>query len=278
MLKTVKTTVRNLIWPYRQITSGLRSLPDFIIIGAQKSGTSSLFYYLKQHPQILPSFKKEVHFFDGGLDRSVDNYKKGKEWYCAHFPLRICVKGHLKTGEASPLYIFNPLAPKRIFGLIPKVRLIAILRNPTERAVSHYFHVRRKGGEQLHMIDAFREEDNRLKSVLQNKDFKNPILKNFSYKSRGLYKQQLERYLEYFHWDQILVINSENFFKEPNTTLRRVFDFLEIDKEFKVKNLKPRHVATNREKVAPEVYEYLDGFFLPHNQALYELLNKSFDW
>ena len=273
-----KSPARRLILQYRQATSRSGSLPDFIIIGAQKSGTSSLYAYLGQHPQLLPSSSKEVHFFDGGLNPKVDSFEKGQVWYRAHFPFRKNVSAYSKIFEATPLYIFNPFTPRRIFDLVPEVKIIAILRNPTERAISHYFHEKRKGRESLPIKEALQEEEKRLESVIKNKDYKNDIFIHHSYKSRGLYKKQIERYLNYFPWQQILILSSEEFFSEPNNTLKRVFDFVGVDTEFKVKDLKPRNVANNRSKVDSDVYEYLNNYFLPHNQTLYELVGKSYGW
>ncbi len=279
--KWVKTALR---WPryrlsmlYRLATWRSRYLPDFIIIGAQKSGTKSLYYYLSQHSELLPAFRKEVHYFDGGLDSHVDNFEKGQKWYCAHFPLKNNSTLQ-KTFEASPLYIFNPLAPRRIFDLIPKVKLIVLLRNPTERAISHYFHEKRLNKESLSIYEAFQREEQRLESVIKAKDYKNDIFIHHSYKSRGLYKDQLARYLKYFPRQQILVIKREEFFSEPDNTLRQVFEFVGVDTEFKVKDLRPRNVASNRGEVDQKVYEYLNSYFLPHNQALYELIGENYGW
>ena len=274
----LNSPVRRLKWQYRQATWHRRALPDFIIIGAQKSGTSSLHSYLTQHPQLLPAYKKEIHFFDGGLNPGVDNFEKGQAWYRAHFPLNKNISNHQKTFEASPLYIFHPIAPKRIFDLVPKVKIIAVLRNPTERAISHYFHQRRKNREPLSIYEALQEEEKRLEPVIKEKDYKNDIFIRNSYKSRGLYKYQLERYLNYFSWQQILVINSEDCFAKPDKTLKRVFDFVGVDTEFNVQDLNPRNVASNKSDVPPEVYEYLNSYFLPHNQALYELVGESYGW
>jgi hypothetical protein len=192
----LKTTIiryrYRLFWPYRQATWRRRILPDFIIIGAMKSGTSSLFAYLSQHPQLYPSCKKEVHFFDGGLNPKIDTFEKGQAWYRAHFPLTSKMSIDSKTFEASPLYIFNPLAPKRIFDLVPNVKIIAVLRNPIERAISHYFHEKRKNRESLPIYEALLNEEKRLEPVIKRKDYKNRIFIDYSYKTRGLYKEQLE--------------------------------------------------------------------------------------
>ena len=274
----VKNPVHKLIWLYRQVTCH-QVLPDFIIIGAQKSGTTSLFYYLTKHPQLLPSYVKEVHFFDGGLNPNTNNFAKGSTWYYAHFPSKkTLASSHYRTFEASPLYIFNPLVPKRIFDLIPDIKLIAVLRNPTERAISHYFHEKRAGRESLPIMEALLHEEKRLESVIADEEYKSVEFIRYSYKSRGHYKEQIERFLNYFSRQQILIINFEAFVDEPEKTLREVFEFVGIDTEYKVKNLKPRNVGTQKSDVDPEVYRYLNKYFMPHNQALYNLLGKSFDW
>lgn len=276
--KPIKKLQYNLDSTYRQATWRNRALPDFIIIGAMKSGTTSLFNYLGQHPQIFPSNKKEIHFFDGGTNQNIDNFVKGQSWYRAHFPLKNDMVPGSKTFEASPLYIFNPIAPKRIFNLVPDVKIIVILRDPTERAISHYFHEKRKNREKLSPYEAFQKEEKRLEPIIKEKNYKSEIFKCHSYKSRGLYKEQIERYLNFFPRKQILILNSEKLFSDPDNTLRQVFDFVGVDAEFKVSNLKPRNVSSNRSEVNPEVYEYLNDFFMPHNQALYELIGENYNW
>ena len=149
-----------------------------------------MFYYLSQHPQIKPSIVKEIHFFDGGLNPRVDNFKKGLNWYKSHFPYN---SGKFITGEASPTYIYNPLVPQRIYNYFPDVKIIALLRNPVERAISHYFHEVRKGREEFPILKAFKEEEVRLNSILNNGDYKNTNLINKSYKMRGRYSEQFRK-------------------------------------------------------------------------------------
>jgi hypothetical protein len=265
-------------WAYRRATWRGRSLPDFIIIGAQKSGTSSLFEYLCQHPQLVPSYVKEVHYFDGGLNPNIDNFEKGEAWYRAHFPLTRAINPHSKTFEASPLYLFNPRAPERIFRLIPEVKIIALLRDPTARAISHYFHEKRRGRESLPIFEALRLEEKRLESVVREEDYKSDIFIHHSYKSRGLYKQQIERFLGYFPWHQIFLVASEELFRQPEEPVRRIFEFVGVDPNFKVSDLRARNVAHSKDKVEAEVYRYLQHFFSPHNEALYELIGKNYAW
>jgi hypothetical protein len=273
-----KPFVRDIIFKYRQATWSKRAFPSFIIIGAQKSGTTSLFFYLSQHPQITPSCKKEVHFFDGGINPNVDNFNKGEPWYRSHFPLKRNISNNQKVFEASPLYIFNPLSPGRISELTPEVKLIAVLRNPVERAISHYFHEKRNGRELLPIMKALQSEEERLSPVIKNQDYKSAIFREQSYKTRGLYHEQLKRYSNYFPMSNILVLNSDTFFTQPNDTLRRVFEFVGVDTEFTIDNLKPHNVGKNRTKVDPDVYEYLEDYFRPHNQELYELIKENYGW
>ena len=255
-----------------------RALPDFIIIGAQKSGTSSLFFYLAQHPQLVKSCVKEVHFFDGGIKPGIDNFAKGEAWYRAHFPLRKDLMATRKTFEASPFYIFNPPAPGRIANLLPDVKIIALLRNPVERAISQYFQERRRNREPLQITEAVMQEETRLEPAIKREDYNSTTFMYHSYKSRGLYKQQLERYFEHFRRQQILLIKSEDFFKNTNGILRQVFEFIGVAPDFTVANLTPRNFAKPKSTVPAEVSEYLKRYFLPHNQALYELVGRDFGW
>ncbi|MBI4787781.1 MAG: sulfotransferase domain-containing protein [Chloroflexi bacterium] len=243
MSKSIRTFTRAAAWKYRQATNRWRAFPHFIVIGAQKSGTSSLFYYLSQHPQVVRSFAKEVHYFDGGLNARIDSFQRGPEWYRAHFPLRVMLKPQQITGEATPLYIFNPWVPERISKLLPDVKLIAVLRNPTDRAISHYFHEQRRGREPLSIAEALRAEDERLKPAVQRGDFKDDVLLHCSYTSRGRYHEQLSRYFKYFARDQLLILSSEELFREPENTLAAVYRFLGIEQPTSRIDFKPLNVA-----------------------------------
>jgi hypothetical protein len=269
--KSVNKAVRKWRFRMRYATADFRSLPHFMIIGAMKSGTTSLFSCLVQHPQILKCFRKEVHFFDNYFNR-------GTKWYRAHFPLAGKVGAGRITGEATPLYIFNPLVPERISRLLPNVKLIAILRNPVERAISHYFMEVRAKRERLPVMEAFRGEENRLEEVMRNCDFTNSAYIHASYKKRGIYDEQLARYLQFFPRRQLLVLKSEAFFSEPRDVVRRIFKFLEVDESFEITDIQPRNVGSGKTRADAEVYDYLSDFFRPHNQALYELLGEDFDW
>lgn len=274
----VKIPTRRLRTQYQRVTSRSRALPDFIIIGAQKAGTSSLYTYLSQHPQLLASFKKEVHFFDGGINPTVDNYKKGDVWYRSHFPLKKNVAEQMRVFEASPLYIFNPLVPARIANLLPNVKIIVLLRNPTERAISQYFHEKKLGREFLSIEEAFQNEEERMSRALKNQDYKSNDFICHSYRSRGLYKEQLDRYFKYFNPDQFSILNSESFFSNPEETLRQVFEFVDVNPNYRVPDLKPRMVGKNRKTTSLAIKNELDSFFAPYNQELYKLVGEDYGW
>lgn len=277
--RRLRPAADRLDWRYRYATRQRRALPNFMIIGAQKSGTTSLFRYLCRHPQLLEGFRKEIHFFDGGIREPYENFKQGADWYRAHFPPRRRLGGRCKTFEASPVYLFNPLVPERIFDLDPGIRFIALLRNPTERALSHYFHAQRKGREPLPIDEAMAAEDGRLEPALQAADYNNQAFRHFSYKHRGLYMQQLERYCRFFPREQILTLCSERLFRDPAVVLRRVFEFVGVDADFEIKQVRRVHNSgANKTRVDPQVRADLNNFFRSHNQALYDFAGENYGW
>ena len=194
-------------------------LPTFIICGTQKGGTSTLFQYLKEHPEICMSKHKEVHYFDL-------NYHNNVKWYEKEF-----IDYHKKTfkaiGEASPFYMYLEEVPERIYNLIPNIKLIFILRNPVDRTYSHYWHEVKFGYEFLSFEDALRKEEERLsKGEMYNK-------RHFSYKDRGKYAIQLKRFRKFFSPNQMLILIMEELKKHPEEVISRMFDFLEVDTNFK---------------------------------------------
>jgi len=277
--RSLKKIVNRKYFEYRQATWHRRLLPDFLIIGAQKSGTSSLHEYLCQHPRLFASpYKKEVHFFDGSAHKEEDNFENGETWYRAHFPSQHELGADSRVFETTGTYLFHPLVPQRIFNLLPNIKLIALLRNPTERAISHYFMNKRKNIESLPMLEAFQQEETRLEKVIEEQDFRKEIYRTKSYKSRGRYAEQLERYLKYFPIGQILLLGSEEFFNNPHESLHHVFEFVGVNADFKVNNLTAKNVGENKSDVPFAVYEYLNAYYQRPNQVLYELTGKDFGW
>jgi len=262
----------------RRLSANFRCLPDVIIIGAQKSGTSSLFSYLTQHPEIRGSFRKEVHFFDGGLVPEVDNFRKGRNWYRAHFPLDMKSSGS-RIVEATPSYLFVPSVPARIFELLPEAKLIVVLRDPVERAISHYFHEVRAGREKRSIMSALVEEEELLASIWTSGDYKSRQFLSFSYKARGRYSEQLVRYLKFFSRKQMLVLSSKALFGATDQTLSTAFRFLDVANSIKsVRDQRPKNVGSNKSPVETSVRQYLVDYFAPHNERLFELLGEQIDW
>lgn len=198
------------------ITNRLR--PNFLIVGAQKSGTSSLFDYIVQHPNVSPPERKEIHYFDYHLDW-------GLNWYLSHFPK----KKHENniTGEASPSYLIFENAPTEIKLLFPDIKIIIILRDPVQRAISQYKMEKFRGLEKLNFAKAIREEDNR---ILKSDHFR----VRYGYVEQGKYLTYLENYYNCFDKSNILVINSEFFFKRTDYVVKKVFEFLNIDSTVKI--------------------------------------------
>lgn len=262
----------------RRITWPLRGVPDVIIVGAMKAGTTSLAHHLEQHPQLCPAFKKEVHFFDGGADPDDDTFERGASWYRSHFPIRHRTRHGTLMFEASPLYLFSPLAAGRIRELLPQARLIALLRHPTDRAISHVRHEQRTGTEPLDLAAALAAEDDRLAPSLRDRDFSTFEFLHYSYERRGRYDEQLRRYSELFPDRQILAIDSETFFTDTRSTLARVFDFLGVDDRSDTIDLTPQNMSPVATPVDPGLRSELDAHFEPHIHALYELLGDDFGW
>ena len=176
------------------------SLPTFLICGTQKGGTTSLYHYLRDHPEIYMPLKKEVHFFDL-------NFHRGLDWYKEHFKVE---DEKIKAiGEATPFYMYLETVPKRIHKTIPNAKLIFILRDPVKRAYSHYWHELMSGYEILSFEEAIRREEERLsKGTIF-------VKQHYSYKDRGKYVIQLKRYMKYFTRNQMLILILEELKKNP---------------------------------------------------------------
>jgi hypothetical protein len=269
---------------YRYITSGSRVLPDFLIIGVQKAGTTSLYSYLSQHPGIIPAVDKEIHFFDNPCHRA-----KGEFWYRSHF----CTEsekhqlqetiGYLPlTGEATPSLVFSYHTPKFVASLVPNVKLVILLRDPIDRAFSHYNHNQRRGGrEPLSFEDAIQKEPERIKNdlerLIQDEDFDEANIKRYSYMHRGFYDEQLERWFQYFPREQFCVLQSEEFFIDSQHQLEIVLDFLGLP-QFKFDVTTKLHVGGYSNKISKGIEEKLRTVFRSHNQNLYKILDHDFGW
>lgn len=263
----------------RKATAPWRALPDFVIAGAQKSGTSSLHHYLVQHPQLLPAAIKEVHYFNGGLDPRWDKYAEGPRLYRSYFPLRMTVQQRRALCfESTPDYLFNPVAAARMAALLPDARYIVLLRDPVERAISHYFHELRRGRETADIETAFAQEAARLASALATGNFKDPRFINLSYVARGMYAEQLERLFAHIDRDRVLVLEAEALFETPVQTLRRVLDFIGIGDFPQSVDIRPTGLSDNKTDIPARLRAGLQDRFAAPNQRLAALLGEKFRW
>jgi hypothetical protein len=256
-------------------------LPDFIIVGAQRSGTTSLYRYLTAHPSVVPASRKEVHFFD-------INYDRGLSWYQAHFPLEARRRYHetlrgriFRTGEASPYYIFHPHALRRIAATLPRVKLVAILRNPIDRAYSQYHHEVSGGHESLSFEAAIDREEERLRDelprLLADEHFYGESHQHHSYCARGLYADQVRALRRAgFDDDRVMILPSEEFFGDAPRQFARLLRFLELP-PWRPREFERFHVL-QYDRMGAAMRERLRRFFEPHNRELYELLGRDLGW
>ncbi|MGI8908756.1 MAG: sulfotransferase family protein [Candidatus Sumerlaeaceae bacterium] len=256
-----------------------RVLPDFAIIGVQKGGTGTLYNTLVQHPAIAAALTKEVTFFDR-------HFRKGKLWYRAHFPTifqrwRALRQGRpFLVGEASPGYIFIPFAAENARRTIPNGRFVALLRNPIDRAYSHYQHELRKGCEKLTFEEALDGEEERLKGTMERAMAtrkKIGALRHFSYKQRGHYAEQLERWYAQFPREQILVLRTEDFAEKSEEIVQQVCAFLGVP-PMDLKEYKRFNVGSYKDEMKPETRTRLVEYFRPYNAQLKELTGRDFGW
>jgi hypothetical protein len=227
------------------------ALPDFVIIGGKKCGTSSLYNLLTQHPLVEPAASKELHYFDLLFD-------EGTEWYRRCFPAPRWKDGRWTiTGEGSP-YIASWFAPERMAEVVSQARLISLLRNPVDRAYSDYQQVVRKGREPRRFEEAVEDETS-------------------EYLSKSVYVDQLLRWSEFFDREQMLVLKSEDFFERPADTLRLILDFLDLP-DWEPDEAEVRNRGTYTEDMDPATRRRLEEYFEPHNRRLYEYLGTDLGW
>jgi hypothetical protein len=279
---TWKSRLKQAARAYTVPTSRLRPLPEFLIIGAQRTGTTSLYKYLSEHPQFRSATLKTkgVHFFD-------TRYEKGMAWYRAHFPttayrtaFRVRHGADLVTGEASPYYLFHPHVPFRLHQHLPNVKLIAILRDPIDRTYSQWQHELKRGFEHLDRFeDALDAEPGRLAGEVEkmnaDPDYKSFAHQHHSYMARSRYAEQIEVYRSLFPAEQILCIRAEDLFAQPADEYARVLEFLGL----------PYHPSSfdayngyKRPPMDPGTRTRLEEHFADSNARLEKLLGSHFTW
>lgn len=260
----------------RSVSAPARLLPDFLIIGAMKCGTSSLFRYLEAHPNVAVSRPKEVHYFDDNAHRSLN-------WYRKHFPIRFSKDGRaaLRCGEASPYYLFCDTAPDRVKAALPDARLIVMLRDPVARAYSHYHHVNANGHDDRTFAQAVEAEITHIESrgahPLHPTHPPEHASRRLQYLARGIYADQLTRWFDRFDRSRVLVLRSESMFADPRAVYNEALALLELPPHDEI-DFTRRNPGRYAEPMAPEVRDRLRAFFAPHNLRLEQLLGAPMHW
>lgn len=257
-----------------------RRLPDFIIIGAQKAGTSSIHKYLNLHPQIAMSKRKEIHFFDTFLPDKVGALSK----YKRNFPIRLQWKNKVIAGETTPYYLFHPHVPQRIKKYIPDSKFIVLLRNPIDRAFSLYnAHIRSGAEVGLSFEEAIAIESKRIsedrRRIYKDEFYVAKNLQMYSYLTRGKYYEQINNWLKYFDKNNFLFIESDLFFKETENVLSKIFSFLNV-KNIKINksNIKIENKGEYSNVMDKNTRLMLQDYFRESNLKLYELIGQTYDW
>jgi len=251
-------TLRRAVRGARAWTSRPGALPDFLIIGGQRCGTTSLHGYLARHPQVRVATGKELQFFSL-------HYGRGERWYRGHFPP--AATGRMSF-EASPLYLFHPLAAARAAKTLPEGRFIALLRDPVERAWSHYLHTRSYGQEPLDFAAAVAAEESRLGTP--------EGLRRYSYVSRGHYAEQLERWFAHVPRERLHVVRSEDLYADPAAAYAGILDFLGLE-PFTPDEFAVHTRRVDRSGPPEDVARALRDHFAPHNARLAALLGWPAD-
>jgi hypothetical protein len=259
----------------------LRLLPDFLILGAAKCATTTLYSYLVHSPHVVWSLRKEAWFFD-------KTFHRGSWWYRSFFPLR-SVRNRavrqggapLLVGEGSPDYLFHPHAPRRVQQVLPEACLVVILRNPVDRAWSFYKHNLRHKVESLPFEAAIDREEERLEGELErireDDRYHSHRRQHFSYLARGRYLEQLEWWTAAFPRTRLLVLLTDDLERDPQTTVSQLTGFLGLP-PIEITVPRKAHVSRPLPPISAATRERLVDYFRPYNEELQEWLGRKLDW
>jgi len=245
---------------------------DFIVAGAQKSGTTALHYFLRKHPQIALPERQELHFFD---DEEIFSRPVDYQLLHRHFrkpPVRLLPVRLGLAGEVTPSYLYWKPAMERIWNYNRQIKLVILLRNPIDRAFAHWNMQRFKDREPLDFLTALKEEPRRIAQPLTIES------RRFAYVDRGFYSRQLERVFKFFPREQVHVVKFENFRDRKQETLAEIFKFLGVKSLPRVRD-KDRNVVPYERTMTPEEQKYLSEVFSPEITKLEQMLGwDCSDW
>jgi hypothetical protein len=263
------------------------ALPDFLIIGGKKCGTSSLYHLLTRHPHVKPAASKQPHFLESHSDLDVEwwytkevhffdkHFDLGIEWYRGWFPEAKWKDGRRTiTGEATPAYLFYPCVPARVAEVVPQARLIALLRNPIDRAYSDYQQRVRQGREPRTFDETVAEA---LEAGVTWPPRNLDETRHLGDLPRSVYVDQLVNWSKFFPKKKMLVLKSEDFFERPKQILRAVLGFLGLP-DWEPQAREVVNKGTYEGDIDPATRRTLEQYFGPHNRRLYDYLGTDFGW
>lgn len=267
---------------FRRMTSDYRAQPDFFIIGVQKGGTTSLFHYLSAHPQVGSILRKEPFYY-------LWNFNRGLNWYRSNFPFKSEIEAKSRRAgqkclvyEASTHYIFYPQAARRILKDCPAARFILVLRDPVERAFSHWRHRRRRGEESRDFEECIAHELSAGGSrVIMQARLKEEQIEwewcERQYLSHGLYLEQIEAWLEVIDRDRLMILISEDFFEDPKLGVRKVETFLGIEHNVPEGGF-PVYNQGRPGQMNEDIRAQLVEFYKTSNSCLEKFLGRALPW
>lgn len=270
---------------YAVRTAAGRHLPDFLIIGAKRGGTTSLWNYLVQHPLVMPMFPASRGIKSPGY--FYVNYPRGEAWYRSHFATEKQLDKLERmhgvrpiTGEACPYYMYYPPVAERVLERMPNTKIIISLRDPVKRAYSHYWERVGDGVEDLSFEEALAAEPERLRGEVERMAA-DPLYYSrahdfYSYRDRGVYLPQVERWLKLFPPENVMIIAAEELYRDEKATFAALIDFLGLP-QWELQAAE-RHNYLPAPPMAEETKRELTAFYRPYNEALFALLDRRFPW
>lgn len=281
-----KWAYRTPVLAARRATAGARAVPDVIILGATKCGTSSLYEYLTRHPRFVAAYTKELQYLQDlpGFDTNYHRSRlgaavwgswesSGEAGYRKFFPLRSTLRRHgadgraALTGEATPFYLYSTAAADRVAQVCPEARFVILLRNPVDRTFSDYhMHVRRDARETRPLEKAL---DDELSGRCPHFRLR--------YLHQGVYEPGVRAWMERFPRDRFLVLSAEELFARTDDVVQRTFAFLDLPPH-ELTDYPVVNQGTYQKKLGGRVRQRLIDYFRPHNRRLYEYLGRDFAW
>lgn len=272
-----KRIIRKSIGIFNQSTSFLREPPDFLIMGSARCGKTSLYNYLLQSTEIFQNFRNETSFFD-------INYDRGLSWYKSNFPTKIYKKFLNQSNNGlvgEVIHINSPHIPKRLKKVNSNPKIIVVLRNPTDRAYSHFLMSKRLKDEEENTIfeDVLDQENIRINLAKKNNETIFDIHQRqwFLYKTNGIYINNLKEWWKFFPKKEMLFLKSEDLFYNTEDVVNTTLQFLGLNQLEKLKKIDNFH-DKNEEMINSDTRNHLIEFFKPYNEKLYSEIGINFEW